>query len=665
MKKVFYFAAVAATMLFTACSENNLAEQDVVVENSLGSVFNEQGNAFFNVNINIPDVASASKADGDEVLGEDDRNFNDGEKNEYNVENATLLLFGQKEDQTNERDYELISYYNLTPGDWEKNDQAQITQSRTAVVKVSKTNTEGYTALWALVLANKMNYVTIEGEENAPVLKYRTSEQATAAYTEVSPKGEKLTYGEIADLQITERHRNYKTSAFFMSNMPYTAATANGTESLEVKTLYWVNTQALYTSKEKAEDSDPAVVINIERSLAKVEVKTATDFDETTEVEKLKAKVEGWFVDNTNPKTSLMRNCAEPTDPFAYLNYQSAFNPKYAGYRFVSNGYVTPGCFRTFWAVDHNYNEDATDLISKKNTVATIDMMKFDVDGNVLSGSLREMGSYYYCTENTFDVAHQTEENTTRVIVAATFNDEKDFYTVSTQEGDIYKETGKEGEEGYVSAADNLKEYIKNEVVRRSINQAWAEYYLTDPSTLKNYIDVTFSYNNNAENPSTPTAGKLIAGISVNAEKLSGHTKTEHTPAEAVAKWPADNNTALNGSSYVYNYYKNGAAFYSIKIKHFGDAETPWTGKVGMHNTVASNYGVGTDEPTPSKNYLGRYGVVRNSWYNITVTGIRQIGSPTVPDAPVDVPDDVVEQYLKYTINVTPWRIYTQSEKLQ
>lgn len=672
MKKFFYLAAVAVTALFSACSDNGVTELKQPATD-LGVVFNEQGNAFFSVNINVPDVSAATRAAGQDGPGLDDRNFNDGVANEYNIENATLLLFGQKAGMTSERDYELISYYNLAPEDWTPDGNPQITQNRTSVVKVSKTNTQGYTGLWALVLANKMNYVTIDGDEDAPVIKYRNSSSGTVgSYVVATPAGDKLTYGEIADLQITERHRNYKTSAFFMSNMPYTSgvpADYNADHDLTVKTLYQVNTAMLYTSKETAQSNAAAVTVNIERSLAKVEVLKSSSFDNTTEVEGIEADVKGWFVDNTNPSTSLMRNCYEGTaasPSYAYLSYKThVTNPapaSWSNYRFVSGNIVSTGCHRTFWAVDHNYNIPATNLITKKNTVVDTEMMKFDVEGNVLSGSLREMGSYYYCTENTFDVEHQTEPNTTRVVVAATFNGGKEFYTVSTKEGTIYTEITTPVA---MTAAQHLQDYIKDEVVKRSINQAWAEYYLANPANLKSCIEVAFEYDNApAGSKGTPTAGKLKAVISLNETALASELKAgaEYTTAIAISHWPADNNTTLNGSSYVYNYYAGGAAYYSIKIKHFGDTETPWLGLVGMHNTVESNYG--TPNVKASQSYLGRYGVVRNSWYNITVTGIRQIGSPTVPDTP-DVPDDTVEQYLKYTINVTPWRIYTQSEKLQ
>ena len=65
--------------------------------------------------------------------------------------------------------------------------------------------------------------------------------------------------------------------------------------------------------------------------------------------------------------------------------------------------------------------------------------------------------------------------------------------------------------------------------------------------------------------------------------------------------------------------------------------------------------------------YLGRYGVVRNNWYNVEVSGVLNIGSPVIPD-----PDDTKwddepepENYLDVKINVVAWQKRNQSNWLQ
>lgn len=68
--------------------------------------------------------------------------------------------------------------------------------------------------------------------------------------------------------------------------------------------------------------------------------------------------------------------------------------------------------------------------------------------------------------------------------------------------------------------------------------------------------------------------------------------------------------------------YENGISYYPVRIKHFGDDLTPWKKTEAPEPTVS-----GGAYPTANQaaNYLGRYGVLRNNWYNIDVTGIKNL----------------------------------------
>lgn len=72
--------------------------------------------------------------------------------------------------------------------------------------------------------------------------------------------------------------------------------------------------------------------------------------------------------------------------------------------------------------------------------------------------------------------------------------------------------------------------------------------------------------------------------------------------------------------------YENGISYYPVRIKHFGDDLTPWKSSEKPLPTV--NTGA---YPTANQaaNYLGRYGVLRNNWYNIDVTGIKKARFPS------------------------------------
>ena len=64
----------------------------------------------------------------------------------------------------------------------------------------------------------------------------------------------------------------------------------------------------------------------------------------------------------------------------------------------------------------------------------------------------------------------------------------------------------------------------------------------------------------------------------------------------------------------------------------------------------------GDNYPSTKDQYLlGRYGMVRNNWYDIAINKISGPGSPDVPE-PGDDPDDDPDPYkIDVTINILSW----------
>lgn len=92
-------------------------------------------------------------------------------------------------------------------------------------------------------------------------------------------------------------------------------------------------------------------------------------------------------------------------------------------------------------------------------------------------------------------------------------------------------------------------------------------------------------------------------------------------------------------------YYKDGECYYYTQaIKHFGQ-----------------NYTLG-DDKTATK-YIGRYGVVRNNWYELTINSVSGPGEPEITP-PDDEHVDDEEGYIKCTINVLSWAKRSQSVEL-
>ena len=103
-------------------------------------------------------------------------------------------------------------------------------------------------------------------------------------------------------------------------------------------------------------------------------------------------------------------------------------------------------------------------------------------------------------------------------------------------------------------------------------------------------------------------------------------------------------------------YYKGGVSYYPVMIKHFGNGETPWAAADGQ----TESYPTGANR---DQNYLGRYGVLRNNSYQITVNNVVEIGYPEVPTYPGSY-DDPVESWIGVTINILPWVVRSQDVSL-
>ena len=112
--------------------------------------------------------------------------------------------------------------------------------------------------------------------------------------------------------------------------------------------------------------------------------------------------------------------------------------------------------------------------------------------------------------------------------------------------------------------------------------------------------------------------------------------------------------------------YDGGVAYYEIRFKHFGDDYCKWTAPEQTTNTTTEAYG---SDDTAKKNYLGRWGMVRNNWYEINVNTINQLGKPVFGQMDItndDTPDDNndVEKWISFKINILSWAKRVQNEDL-
>lgn len=103
--------------------------------------------------------------------------------------------------------------------------------------------------------------------------------------------------------------------------------------------------------------------------------------------------------------------------------------------------------------------------------------------------------------------------------------------------------------------------------------------------------------------------------------------------------------------------YTNGECYYTVYIRHFDDEDDD---SIKASNILTlGQY---------TKAHTGRYGIMRNNWYEITVNSISGPGVPSVPDpdpeTPVDAPDDDGVRHMQVSLNILNWAKHTQGVDL-
>lgn len=573
MKKTLLFSVALAGLMLGSCSSSD----DL---NGGNTPANQDGNGYVAFTINLPSQSGSSSRANDD--------FNDGMAKEYSVQNATLILFngGATEGKSS-----FVEAYNLSTAPW-KNVGTSTDNITTQSTKIVQKVTKSITNAKALVILNNNGTLNVGDDGSLTV------------------NGTKFegTYAEFLAKTEATQNKTLTKDGFYMANAPIangqggSAAPATGTT---VTTLTDLKGK-IYDTEAEAKLGTPAEVY-VERGVAKVTLnkgEVAKADNGTTD--KVDFAISGWAIDNTNPTTYLVRSTKGFTDWMGYANEKCTTNP----YRFVGHTQIASGLYRTYFAQDMNYDTDATGL----QRVAEADFKDAYGDANP-----------QYCFENTFNVKHQNENQTTLVAIKAKLNSGKDFYIVGGDQTTLFDKT-------------QLEKLIKNKFL--SVEEGWVKDNAKNETTSIGEDDLTLTFDNDA-------AGVInLTSVTVKSEKL------KDSPAALPATYLEDVKAAV-GSVVC---YKNGVSYYTVRIKHFGDDLTPWkNGELDVK--PGSVYPDGTK--TAENNWLGRYGVLRNNWYDITVQDVKGLGSATVPEL-TGTTDDELESYIAVRINVLSWAKRTQ-----
>lgn len=611
MKKNFFpMALMAIAMGLNACSSD-----DPVVNADGGKAPFADG-GYVKMAINMPSAPSSRAAN-------DDFDNSDGLPKEYEVKNATLILFQGSADENNAVFH---SAYDL-PVSMTKDGDTQITSTTKIVKKVE--NSVPNTQLYAYVVLNDNGLLDVANS------KINVPSSATAT-TLVGMK-----FSDFKNTVVSGGADKFKNDGFLMDNAPLLNKTSSTITSL-------VNISGkVYRSKAEAE-AKPATEIFVERALAKVTVADKTGTTKKLQGDGVKTitgptsavspdvnyTIEGWTLDVTNKSSYLGRNFNSAWKDITESESTTA-TPRFVG---TSPLRTTTDLFRTYWAEDPNYGGASYTFSSGAFNYLG------NGDGNLVNQKLDE-STPLYCMENTFDVANQRVQQTTRAIVKVKIGTAGTFYTFNGDNSMLYDKTNMEKRVldaiksstavmGKMSTTTKTVTKIEDADIK-DLKLGWVKTGEGTSTTLENECDGD---------------GKIYV-LSFSVKKADG-------------TWITIDNNTFTDKTLVdvlqlreIMMYKEGYAYYPVLIKHFGDDLTPW-------NKTTASFDDPYENPVSNK-YLGRYGVVRNNWYNIDIKSINNVGSAVVPNASKNASfDDKPENYISVRINVLSWAKRNQSEIL-
>lgn len=365
-------------------------------------------------------------------------------------------------------------------------------------------------------------------------------------------------------------------------------------ETTEPTTL--VDIKGVYASKEQAQ-ANPATTIYVERGLAKVTMK---DFEtkgysigNNTTYAGATVKIEKWQLDVTNKSTF-------PVHQIGGTGFANIWKTA----RFFDG---TNTVFkRVYWGVDPNYND------AKYKNLANCKTAFKMIENKDVTGAAGDANPQY-CLENTFDLDNMKQGQTTRVVFKAVFTP-NGFKTVQTfykigNNTDIWKEA-------------DLKQQIKTVALN--------VMGITTPEEQAKY-DVDLSKGTNI---SGKAGQHLIEAANIT---YSGEAASSQVTDDNVDK--INKKLGLSDAAGI-STYLNGEAYYIARIKHFNEM-TPWEPGTGY----------GTDNDA----FLGRYGVLRNNWYELSVNKVSGLGYPEVPEVKPNLPDDENDQYISVSVKILSW----------
>ena len=567
VKNLFGMAVMATALV--GCSSN-----DDITPNGNENA-GKAGEAYASFKINLP-TTNGTRAAGDPT-------FEKGDKNEYAVNDATLLLF-QKNATTGAFEYkEAVDLGNMEP--WTSSDATGITTTAKLTAKLNNAKV-GANDYYALIVLN--NHTT-----TAAKIKFPTTNQSFAEWSKIAANA-------------TAKYSEYD-NGFFMANAPMYVANATPTTLVAIKNIC--------ASKQQAENSE-ATTVYVERGLAKVSLETGSENKSVTisdgNYKGDNVTITGWTLDVTNKKTFPVH----VTDGLWKDIWKTAVTPAATNNAKMERFHDTKLTEfpRVYWGADPNYSTPLADVAACEGE---FNLVANQTDPAKAFKTGEDAKKPQYCLENTFDIDHMVQGQTTRVLFSAKYQPN------GFKPGETFYKMGNSSQ---LWNASKVEAQIKAKAMEvfKETDANKVEVILTGTDLAKAGIHLITKAN--VKHGTAEISDKDIAAINT---KLGFKAASGTDPMVGLST------------------FVGGVSYYIARVKHFNEL-TPWNAGDKTYNSNNANW-------------LGRYGVLRNNWYELSVNSVSGPGYPDVPKVNPTDPDDVNDQYINVEVKILDWAKRSQS----
>lgn len=462
--------------------------------------------------------------------------------------------------------------------------------------------TDGVTT--AAITTVQLSGVKVGGDYQALVLLNNDVDATTSKVTLPATGTPYATWS--ADASKVNAEKYASTDGIFMANAPKYIDTESQPTTL-------VKVANVCASREEAQ-AKAATTVYVERGLAKVTMQdfTAGGYKVAEGTYKNdNVEIKNWQLDVTNKSTFPIHQLGDLSTGFPAIWSTDRF---YDG--------TNKSFKRVYWGVDHNYSGATLQNLTACQKAFTM-IGKNDIKGKTGNDHPQ------YCLENTFDLSNMMQGQTTRVVFKAVYTPsalvgttEKTFYKIGNNTA-IWKKADLEEQihtvavtaMGITDATEQAKYVVKLNATDNNISGEAGQHLIKAEN-------ITYTGEGTSQvNPNVVNTINEKLGLKEEGGKITSGIAT----------------------------YLDGVTYYIARIKHFNEL-TPWTAGEG--------YGTKNDK------YLGRYGVLRNNWYDLSVTSISGLGYPDVPEVKPTVPDDENEQFINVEVKILSWAKRSQQIKL-